>query len=110
MISRTAERLCPGPRSQELRTPARAREWTGEQLDGDLLEREISSGLWDRTTREVVGVTGLSQHYCSLIRLGKKVPHVQHWTVLRTLTIRDGPCRPKRMCLPQTRARSGSGR
>jgi hypothetical protein len=27
--------------------------------------------------------TGLSHHYCSLIRLGKKVPHPRHWETLR---------------------------
>lgn len=32
---------------------------------------------------ELVGATGLSEHYCSLIRLGKRVPHRRHWGALR---------------------------
>jgi len=30
----------------------------------------------------MVAATGLSEHYCSLIRLGKKVPHQPRWQVL----------------------------
>jgi hypothetical protein len=30
-----------------------------------------------------MGATGLSEHYCSLIRLGKAVPHARHWEAFR---------------------------
>ena len=32
---------------------------------------------------ELVAATGLSEHYCSLIRRGKKIPHPRHWEALR---------------------------
>jgi hypothetical protein len=32
-----------------------------------------------------MAATGLSEHYCSMIRLGKKVPHARHWGLLRAL-------------------------
>ena len=28
---------------------------------------------------DLVAATGLSEHYCSLIRLGKRTPHARHW-------------------------------
>jgi hypothetical protein len=31
---------------------------------------------------ELVTVTALSEHYCSMIRLGKRVPHARHWEEL----------------------------
>jgi hypothetical protein len=31
-----------------------------------------------------MAATGLSEHYTSLIRLGKKIPDVRHWDALRT--------------------------
>jgi hypothetical protein len=38
---------------------------------------------------ELVAATGLSEHYCSLIRLGKRVPHVRHWKALGKIGARD---------------------
>jgi hypothetical protein len=32
-----------------------------------------------------MAATGLGQHYCSLIRLGRKVPHARHWAAFREL-------------------------
>jgi hypothetical protein len=52
--------------------------------------REILPGLRDRPITELAAATGLSEHYCSLIRLGKKVPHARHWDALRRLTERAG--------------------
>jgi hypothetical protein len=40
--------------------------------------------------QQLVAATGLSDHYCSLIRLGKKVPYARHWDALRRLTERAG--------------------
>jgi hypothetical protein len=44
---------------------------------------EILPGLRRKSISELVAVTGLSEHYCSLIKLGKKVPHARHWDALR---------------------------
>jgi hypothetical protein len=44
---------------------------------------EILPVLRRRSIAELMGATGLSEHYCSLIRLGKKVPHPRHWRTLR---------------------------
>jgi hypothetical protein len=30
-----------------------------------------------------MAATGLGEHYCSLIRLGKKILHPRHWDALR---------------------------
>jgi hypothetical protein len=44
---------------------------------------KILPGLRETTIAELVAVTGLSEHYCSLIRLGKRVPHPPHWETFR---------------------------
>jgi hypothetical protein len=46
-----------------------------------------------------VDATGLSDHYCSLIRLGKRVPHARHWPALsraRDLSAVGGPANRSR--------------
>ena len=55
------------------------REWTGELPDPTVFRTKILPRLRERTIGELVEATGLSEHYCSLIRLGKKVPHPRHW-------------------------------
>ena len=59
------------------------REWTGEHPDPEEFIREILPHLRGVAIAELVAATGLSEHYCSLIRLGKKVPHPRHWDALR---------------------------
>jgi CRISPR-associated endonuclease Cas1 len=59
------------------------REWTGERPDPDLFTTEILPGLRELTIARLAAATGLSGHYCSLIRLGKRVPHPRHWEALR---------------------------
>jgi len=59
------------------------REWKGERPDPEVFRSEILPGLRRMTIGELVAATGLSEHYCSLIRLGKKVPHARHWEGLR---------------------------
>jgi hypothetical protein len=44
---------------------------------------EIFPGLRRRSVPDLMAATGLSEHYCSLIRLGKRVPHPRHWQVFR---------------------------
>jgi CRISPR associated protein Cas1 len=59
------------------------RDWTGERLDSAVFTAEILPGLRQRSVPDLVAATGLSTHYCSLIRLGKVVPHARHWEVFR---------------------------
>ncbi|MGI8557663.1 MAG: CRISPR-associated endonuclease Cas1 [Solirubrobacteraceae bacterium] len=59
------------------------REWGGERLNHELFRREIQPGLRYLPIHKLVAATGLSPHYCSLIRLGKRVPHQRHWQSLR---------------------------
>jgi len=61
------------------------REWSGERLDHKRFGSEILPLLRDRSISDIVVATGLSEHYCSLIRLGKRVPHPRHWAALRAL-------------------------
>jgi CRISPR-associated protein Cas1 len=62
---------------------AAVREWTGERPDPEVFRSEILPGLRHKPIGELVAATGLSEHYCSLIRLGKKVPHPRHCEALR---------------------------
>jgi CRISPR-associated endonuclease Cas1 len=65
---------------------AAVREWSGERLDPEVFRSEILPGLCRVPIAELVAATGLSEHYCSLIRLGKKVPHPRHWAALRSVS------------------------
>ena len=62
---------------------AALRDWTGDRPDQEVFRSEILPGLRRTPIGELVAATGLSEHYCSLIRLGKKVPHPRHWEALR---------------------------
>jgi hypothetical protein len=46
------------------------REWDGELPDPVVFTREILPGLRGQSIPELVAATGLSSHYCSMIRLG----------------------------------------
>ena len=59
------------------------RAWQGERPDPAIFTSEILPSLHDLPIHTLVAATGLSEHYCSLIRLGKKVPHPRHWDTLR---------------------------
>jgi CRISPR-associated endonuclease Cas1 len=62
--------------------------WTptpGETYDTEGFTNDILPRLRDRSIGELVVATGLSDHYCSLIRLGKRIPHARHWAALRVL-------------------------
>jgi CRISPR-associated endonuclease Cas1 len=61
--------------------------WKGERPDPEVFRSEILPGLRHVPIAELVTATGLSEHYCSLIRLGKKVPHPRHWPALRGPTM-----------------------
>jgi hypothetical protein len=49
--------------------------------DPSVFRDEILPGLRNRSINQLVAATGLSEHYCSPIRLGKRVPHPRHWDV-----------------------------
>jgi len=58
---------------------AAIREWQGERPDPERFRTEILPSLRRKPIGELAAATGLSEHYCSLIRLGKTVPHARHW-------------------------------
>jgi hypothetical protein len=60
--------------------------WNGERPESEVFTAEILPGLRDIPLSALADATGLSEHYCSLIRLGKRVPHPRHWEKLRTIT------------------------
>jgi CRISPR-associated protein Cas1 len=57
----------------------------GESDDPAEFLRQIAPRLRTCTIGELTEATGLSPTYCSLIRLGKRVPHTRHWHHLRAL-------------------------
>ena len=63
---------------------AAVRDWKGERPDPAVFRSEILPELRHKPIAKLVAATGLSEHYCSLIRLGKRVPHARHWEALRT--------------------------
>jgi hypothetical protein len=58
-------------------------KWTGKQGDPEAFAAEILPALREATIAQLVAATGLSEHSCSLIRLGKRVPHPRHWEAFR---------------------------
>jgi hypothetical protein len=98
LASLTAEQRDPrhGGRAAELRGSKNAthqqavRAWRGDRPDPDLFASEILPGLRASPISELVSATGLSAHYCSLIRLGKRVPHARHWEAFRRLGLANG--------------------
>jgi hypothetical protein len=65
------------------------RQWKGDRPDAAIFESEIQPGLRELPIQTLVASTGLSEHYCSLIRLGKRIPHARHWDTLRTVAERN---------------------
>jgi hypothetical protein len=65
-------------------------EWSGGRGDPEVFREEILPGLQEARIAQLAGATGLSEHYCSLVRLGKRVPHVRHWQALRSMASPDG--------------------
>jgi CRISPR-associated endonuclease Cas1 len=59
------------------------RDWTGETADPETFRTTILPELRQRSVPELMAATGLGQHYCSLIRLGKRIPHSRHWAALQ---------------------------
>jgi hypothetical protein len=61
------------------------KQWAGPRPDPRVFSDEIFPALNGLAISDLVAATGLSEHYCSLIRLGKRVPHARHWEALRRL-------------------------
>ena len=62
------------------------REWEAQNRDSDdpgRFQTEVLPLLRSARPRDLALATGLSEHYCSLIRLGKRVPHPRHWETFR---------------------------
>jgi CRISPR-associated endonuclease Cas1 len=66
-----------GTKNAEHRRALRA--WTGETPEPGIFATQILPSLRNVTIAQLANATGLSEHYCSLIRLGKRVPHPRHW-------------------------------
>ena len=66
---------------------AAVKAWAGERPEPDVFAKEILPGLRSLPIAALVAATGLSEHYCSLIRLGKRVPHPRHWNALRGISL-----------------------
>lgn len=64
---------------------AAVRACRDQRPDPEVVRSEILPGLRQARLAELAAATGLSEHYGSLIRLGKRVPHPRHWSALRTL-------------------------
>jgi hypothetical protein len=79
------------PRAAQLRGTKNAahqqavQEWKGERPDPEVFRREVLPGLRGVPIGELAMATGLSDHYCALIRLGKKVPHPRHWSAFESI-------------------------
>ena len=88
-----------GGRAAELRGSKNAahqravKAWTGERPNPASFSAEVLPGLRGVPIAAIAEVTGLSAHYCSLIRLGKRVPHPRHWEALRAIGLGDA-CSP----------------
>jgi len=54
---------------------AAVRDWAGERPDPAVCQAEIQPALRDARISDLVAATNLSEHYCSLIRLGRRIPH-----------------------------------
>jgi CRISPR-associated protein Cas1 len=65
------------------------RAWVGDRPDPQLFSEEILPHLRRISLAKLVDATGLSRHYCSLIRLGKRTPHPRHWGALRAMITPD---------------------
>ena len=61
------------------------RDWTGERPDPAIFTAEILPRTRRMLGPDLMAATGLSQHYCSLIRLGKRAPHARHWAAFVAL-------------------------
>jgi len=90
LASLRAEQRDPahGGRAAEIRGAKNAahqranRDWIGERADPAVFDREILPMIRQVPVPVLAAASGLSEPYCSLIRLGKRVPHPRHWATL----------------------------
>jgi CRISPR-associated protein Cas1 len=62
------------------------KQWSGDRPDIAFFVADILPGLRSVPISRLSAVSGLSEHYCSLIRLGKRVPHPRHWELLQSVS------------------------
>jgi hypothetical protein len=62
-----------------------ANRWSGPTPDPTVFATEILPRPRDLAARQIAAATGLSQHYCALIRRGRKAPHPRHWSALQAV-------------------------
>jgi CRISPR-associated endonuclease Cas1 len=105
-----------GGRAAELRGRKNAahqravQAWTGGPADPEQFRSEIQPALRYLPVELLVNATGLSPHYCSMIRLGKRVPHPRHWANLGQLAdpgtiqrlVADCNRQPRTLCSDET--------
>ena len=97
LVRMRAEQRDPahGGRAAEIRGAKNAahqaavRTWKGERPDAQVFTHEILPRLRSIPVADLVTATGLSEHYCSLIRLGKKIPHPRHWDAFHSVMDRS---------------------
>ena len=69
---------------------AAVRTWTGERPDVQVFTHQILPRLRSIPVAALVAAApGLSEHYCSLVRLGKKIPHPRHWDAFHSAVDRS---------------------
>lgn len=67
---------------------ADAAQWEEEHTESagaETFTRDVLPRLQGVSLRTIMGATGLSLRYSSLIRRGERIPHVRHWQALRAL-------------------------
>ena len=62
-------------------------DWAGERPRPEIFTAEILPRVKLRSIPDLMDATGLSEHYCSLIRLCKRVPHPRHWEALQQVPV-----------------------
>ncbi len=68
--------------AQHQRELAKWQPKPGAVYDRDDFRERTADALRDVSIDDLAQATGLSAHYCSLIRLGKRTPHPRHWLAI----------------------------
>ncbi len=68
--------------AEHQRAVAAWNESNGTGRDPRAFEQAVLPALRVVPIADLTAATGLSAHYCSLVRLGKRVPHPRHWDAL----------------------------
>lgn len=87
-IGREARRKLRAKNSQRM---DEAWEWDRKHTrpNPEVFVQEILPLIQGVPLRRIATATGLSRHYCSLIRRGLRLPHPRHWDALHSLADTD---------------------